>query len=306
MNLRQLEAFQAVIDSGTVTGAAAILNVSQPAVSKLIALLARDCGFDLFHRRGNRLVPTAEAMTLYSEVDRMFVSVDHIARHAGRIRDMRSGQLSIAAFPAIATRVLPRIITRFLAAHPDVHVSLSSRSGRLLVDWVAAQQVDLGVGLMSVDHPAVEYVPVGEFDGVCVIHPGHRLAAKQALRARDLEGERFISLGAEDRSRYLVDEIFERERVGRIVVAQAHQSEAACAFAAAGAGVTIVEPFSAAGFSESEIAVRPFRPRVRFKMWLLFPRHRPRSRLTEAFVTAFTRAAGSFARRTGGPALLRG
>src|SRR4051812_37324557 len=120
MNLRQLQALRAVLDSGTATRAAETMRISQPAVSKLLSHLARDCGVELFRRHGNRLIPTAEALTLYREVERMFVSVEHIPRLAGGIRELRSGQLAIAAFPALATRPLPRIITRFLRQHADV------------------------------------------------------------------------------------------------------------------------------------------------------------------------------------------
>jgi DNA-binding transcriptional LysR family regulator len=290
MNLRQLEAFRAVIETGTVTHAGETLGISQPAVSKLVSHLARECGFDLFRRRGNRLTPTAEAITLYAEVERMFVSVEHIARHAAGIRELRSGRLSVAAFPALATRPLPRIVTRFLAEHPDTHVSISSRSGRMLVEWVAANQVDLGIGLLMIEHPAINYQSAGSVDGVCVMHPRHPLARRKVIRATDLEGESFISLGAEDRSRFRVDQAFEGCGVRRRIAIEAQQSEAACTFASEGAGIAIVEPFSASEFTSEKLAVRPFQPRIAFDLWLMTPNHRPRSLLLESFIKMFEQA----------------
>jgi DNA-binding transcriptional LysR family regulator len=290
MNLRQLEAFRAVIDTGTVTRAGEILRISQPAVSKLIGHLARECGFELFRRNGNRLTPTAEAITLYAEVDRMFVSVEHISRHAAGIRELRSGQLSIAAFPALATRPLPRIVTRFLAEHPDTHVSIGSRSGRMLVEWVAANQVDIGIGLLMIEHPAIDYQSAGLVDGVCVMHPRHPLARRKVIRATDLDGQSFISLGAEDRSRFRVDQAFEGQGVRRRIAVEAQQSEAACTFASEGVGVAIVEPFSASEFSPEKLVVRPFQPRIPFDLWLMTPSHRPRSLLLESFVKMFERS----------------
>jgi DNA-binding transcriptional LysR family regulator len=290
MNLRQLEAFRAVIETGTVTRAGDALGVSQPAISKLIGLLARECGFELFRRHGNRLTPTAEAITLYAEVERMFVSVQHIARHAAGIRELRSGLLSIAAFPALATRPLPRIVTRFLAEHPDTHVSISSRSGRMLVEWVAANQVDLGIGLLMIEHPAIDYQSAGVMDGVCVMHPRHPLAHRKVIRATDLDGQSFISLGAEDRSRFRVDQAFEGHGVRRRIAIEAQQSEAACTFASEGVGVAIVEPFSASEFSPEKLTVRPFQPRIPFDLWLMTPSHRPRSLLLEAFIKTFEQA----------------
>jgi DNA-binding transcriptional LysR family regulator len=287
MNLRQLEAFRAVIEAGTVTRAAETMRVSQPAVSKLIGHLARDCGFELFRRNGNRLIPTAEALTLYGEVERMFVSVEHISGLAAGIRELRSGQLSIAAFPALATRPLPRIITRFLRDHPDTRVSVAGRSGRMLVEWVAANQVDLGIGLLLLEHPGIEYQSAGSVDGVCVLHPCHPLARRKVIRAGDLDDVPFISLGAEDRSRFRIDQAFEGRRVRRRITIEAQQSEAACTFACEGAGIAIVEPFSASEFATDRLVVRPFRPRVQFDIWLMTPTQRPRSLILESFIKLF-------------------
>jgi DNA-binding transcriptional LysR family regulator len=293
MNLRQLEAFRTVIESGTVTRAAETLRISQPAVSKLISHLAGDCGFELFRRNGNRLIPTAEALTLYGEVERMFGSVEHIARHAAGIRELRSGQLSIAAFPALATRPLPRMITRFLRDHNDTRISVASRSGRLLVEWVAANQVDLGIGLLLLEHPGIEYQSAGSVDAVCVLNPRHPLARRKVIRAGDLNDLPFISLGTEDRSRFRIDQAFEGQNVRRRIAIEAQQSEAACAFASEGAGIAIVEPFSASEFTPDRLAVRPFRPCVRFDVWLMTPAQRPRSLILESFIKLFQRSIAS-------------
>ena len=287
MNWRQLEAFRAVMEAGSVTRAAIALHISQPAVSKLLASLARDCGFALFERSGNRLIPTAEAMLLSAEVERAFVGTEQIARHVANIRDLRSGRLSIVAFPALATRALPHFITSFLADHPETSVSLLARSSQPLVDWVAAQQADIGIGLMASDRAGVVFESIGGFDGVCILPLGHRLARKRIVHASDLADETFISLGMEDRSRFRVDQAFERIAIRRRLTIEAHQSEAACAFTAAGAGVSVVDPFSVYSFDRTQLVVKPFRPVVKFDMWLVFPDHRPRSKITDAFATSF-------------------
>lgn len=304
MNPRQLEAFRAVMETGSVTRAAASLRISQPGVSKLLAQLARHCGFPLFRREGNRLIPTAEAMFLSAEVERAFIGTEQIARHVANIRELRSGRLSIVAFPALATRALPRFLTAFLADHPEVHFSLLARSSLPLIDRVAAQQADIGIGLMASDRPDVTCEFIGGFDGVCVLPPGHRLARKRVINAADLAGENFISLGMEDRSRFRVEQAFERLAARPRLGIEAHQSEAACAFVAAGAGVSIVEPFSASGFGHQDLVVKPFRPKVTFDVWLIFPAHRPRSQMCDAFAAAFRTWTGALPKNYGLPRTL--
>ena len=75
INLRQIEAFKGVIENGTVSRASQLLNISQPAMSKLIAHLEADTGLRLFDRVKGRLAPTEHAMRLYEEVGRIFAGV---------------------------------------------------------------------------------------------------------------------------------------------------------------------------------------------------------------------------------------
>ena len=284
MNVRQMQAFRAVIELGSVTRAAEVLRISQPAVSKLIGNFGRDCGFALFIRNGNRLTPTAEALTLFREIERIFISVDHIARQVDAIRDLRLGQISIAAFPSIATRPLPKIITRFLRDHPDTRFSLVARSGRFLVELVAADRVDLGVGLMLPEHAGIDYQSAGSVEAVCVVSPKHPLARKKVIRASDLHDEPFISLGTEDQSRFRIDKAFEGSGIRRRIIIEAQQSEAACMFASEGVGIAIVDPFSASEFSPEQLAIRPFRPQILFDLWLMTPVHRQRSLMVDSFI----------------------
>lgn len=289
MNVRQLEAFRAVMETGSFTRAAEMLRISQPAVSKLLNLLARDCGFNLFHRHGNQLIPSPEAEMLHAEVERMLIGTEAIARRAADIREMRFGQLTLAAFPAFATRSLPRIITKFRDSYPGARILLTSRSSRPLVEWVASQHVEIGIGLLAMDHPGVRFEHFLRVEGVCALPPGHRLTARKVINARDLQGEPFISLGTEDRSRFLVDQAFENRGVHRNIIIEAQQSEAACSFVASGAGVSIVEPFSASEFDRSALVLRRFRPTVFFDLWLLFPAYRQQSRLAKCFLELLAR-----------------
>ena len=284
MQIRQLEAFRAIMELGSVTRAAAALGVSQPAVSKLLAALTEDCGFELFVRTGNRLEATAEAASLYREVERMFRSVGDIERHAAAIRERRAGQLSIGAFPALATRPLPAALRPFRMAHSDVRLSLIARSGRLLGDLVSADRIDVGIGLMRIDVASIRSELLGSVEAVCAMAPDNALVRKRVIQAEDLDGLPFISLGSEDQARYRVDAAFSAAPIHRDVVIEAHQSEAACAFAASGAGIAVVEPFAAGMFRKDELAVRRFRPRIEFEIWAMTPAHRPRSLIVEEFI----------------------
>ena len=78
---------------------------------------------------------------------------------------------------------------------------------------------------------------------------------------------------------------------------EVHQSEAACAFAAQGAGIAMVEPFSASGFRPDELKVLSFRPAVHFELWLMTPVYRPQSQLVTALIEEIRSFVGLFRSR---------
>lgn len=284
LKVRQLEAFKAVMISGSVTGASELLNISQPAVSQLIAQLEANCGFLLFIRTGNRIGPSPEASLLFSEVEQMFTGVSKVERAAAAIRDLRWGELSIAAFPAMVSRWLPELLARFSGNRPDIRITLESRRPRTLVDWVASQKVDFGIGMLRSDRQEVVCELLCDCAGVCILPVGHKLADLATIRAGDLANEQFISLGREDGSRTIIDRVFDEANIPRKIQIESAQSEAACSFVAQGAGVSVVDPFSVYGLAENfHLAVREFQPEVRFKVWLLSPRGKTRSQLAEQF-----------------------
>ena len=89
MNLRQLEAFAAVMKTGSITQAAQSMHLSQPAVSKLIGDLEHALGFDLFIRaRGSALTVTPEAEYFFHEVERSFIGIDALKQAARDIRNL--------------------------------------------------------------------------------------------------------------------------------------------------------------------------------------------------------------------------
>ncbi|TMV52617.1 LysR family transcriptional regulator, partial [Thioclava sp. BHET1] len=120
MRARQLEVFTAVMRAGTVTGAARMLNISQPALSQILIHAEDELGFKLFSREKGRLHPTPEALELYPEAERIFGSLEGLRRKTDDLRLGRAGLVRIGASAPPAMALLPRVLTAFRAAHPDI------------------------------------------------------------------------------------------------------------------------------------------------------------------------------------------
>lgn len=272
------------MQSGSITGAAELMNVTQPAVSRLIKDFESRIGFPLFERKKGRVYPTIEATSLFEEVQRSFTGLEKIAATATEIRSFRSGFLRIAAMPAIALQFLPRVVTAFSALYPEISVSIQIRSSTKVVDWVGAQQVDLGFAALQSPTPGTDQKTLCDGPVVAAVPAGHRLAAKTVLRPEDLRGTPIISLGPELSMRHRIDEAFALRGVAMQSRIEVQLSTAICEFVAANAGIGLVDPITAFEMSDRNLVIRPFDPAIQFFFSLLMPLNRTRPIFLDQFM----------------------
>ncbi len=285
MNVRQIEAFRAVMTAGTTKGAAEMLRVSQPAVSRLISQLECGLRFALFDRSKGRLTPTPEAQLLFEEVERTFRSLDKIAERAADIREGKAGSLKVAVLPALAFGFLARVVRAFADRNPGMTVSIHIPTSERIAEWAASQQIDFG---MAVDAAPRTGVEIEEFcrDAYRLAVPaGHRLAAREIVRPEDLEGESFLSYTANNSVRQFADQVFQRSGVTRALTAEAQYSAALAELVAQNLGVALIDPFTAADLAGRGIVGLRFDPVVEFHVGILYPSHRPLSRAARSFLS---------------------
>lgn len=283
---RQLEAFRAIMEHGTVTAAAERLNVSQPAISKILASLEREIGYSLFTRIKRRLAPTSEARLLQAEVARLYHSLEQVTGIAREIRERQVGDIHIYSTSALGRSVLPDVMKGFVKRHAKAHVVFHVRSSSYINQKMVDQQIDLGFSMMPFEHPSIVTEELSRTRAVCVLPADHRLARRRLIRAADLRGEQFLSFPLDGRMRHLIDAVFEQERIERSLQIEVYSSADACVLAARGMGVSIVEPFTARDYQGEGIAVVPFEPRIHYVFRAMRPRYRKPSRLAEAFLEA--------------------
>jgi DNA-binding transcriptional LysR family regulator len=290
INPRQVEAFRAMMLTGSVTEAAKLMAVTQPAVSRLLRDFQALLKMELFERRGTGLVPSAAATALYTEVERSFVGLERITAAAEEIRGRRTGTLRVAALPALSNGYLPRLAGHFLKERPNLNLAFFGVISPIVVDWVLNNQCDLGFAEVPIAHSGLPSLRLPAPARVAVLPAGHRLAAKQVLEPRDFEGETFVSLSAGTTGRHLIDQAFNRDDVRRVLRVETHLSEIMCGMVSSGLGVAVCDPFTAQEFATRGVVVRRFVPRLDFEFAAVFPAQRSPSPVALDLVETVRRA----------------
>lgn len=300
MNARQIEAFRAIMRAGTLTGAAGALGVSQPALSQLLLHAEDQLGFKLFQRQRGRLVPTPEAEQLLPEAERLHRDIEGFRRFALDLRRGQAGSVRLVCSAPPALSFLPLALDAFRKACPEVRLVSSVLPVEVLTEMLGRGEADLGVGMSDRPRPLVRTETIGQSEIVCVLPAGHRLAARKAVTAAELEGESIISYRADSLPGELLGRALAEEGVRVQPGIEIEVSVIALSFVQQGIGIALVDgllPWD--GFSG--LVVRPFRPQITLPITLVTGTRRPLSlaqeRLRGMLREALRAYAGSAAAR---------
>src|SRR3546814_10448318 len=112
--------------TGTITAAAKLLNISQPAATRLLLRAEDQLGYRLFDRVKGRLVPTREGQVLHAESERIISGLENLRKLSRNLGAATSGHLRIAASPALCVDLVPLAIARFRHKHADVSFEVAT------------------------------------------------------------------------------------------------------------------------------------------------------------------------------------
>jgi len=286
LNLRQIEVFRAVMSTGSISGAAGMLHVSQPAVSRLLSYTEGKIGFALFERIKGRLYATPEAKRLFREVEKVHAGVQRVNELAHDLAACRRGFLHLMSSPSIGQALIPQAIARFREQHADVHVTFSFQNYPQMMQRLLDQKADLGIVILPMDHPNLEVAPLGQARMVCIVPPGHALARRGALTLAELRPYPMISYDPETPFGAIVGQMYQAAGETLQSTMEVGSPQNACALVQMGAGIALVDEFSLRSWPAEHIVGLPVQGAPAFTANLVHLRFEPLSQLALSFVAS--------------------
>ena len=283
MNIKALRAFRLVVTEGSVSAAAKVLCLSQPAVSRLIALLENELKLTLFSRDGRRMVLTDQGAAFLQEAGRILANLDDIPRIASEIRNSGVRRLRLVTMPRVAMSLVCPAVAAFGRRYPDVHVSLDLKNRRDMEQWIAGKEYDLGIGGTPVAHRAALGQSLVRVRVGVLLPARHRLAAHAQIDCADLIGERLIAQMPGLQFRAQVDEIFASCGLQPDYRVQTSSSQMATRLVVEGGGLTLIDRLSAQAFLTPDVVLRPLLPERWFNFGIIRAREGRPGPLAEAF-----------------------
>ncbi|ADE56680.1 LysR family transcriptional regulator [Aminobacterium colombiense] len=187
MDFRQLESLVEVLEKGSISGAAASLGISQPAVSKHIARLEEEMGIKIFVRGQKCSKLTVEGEILYDFAKKVVSSLNDIKREVTNVSSEVAGTVTISASSIPGDFVLPSILVDFRRQYPYVNVEVYISDSREALERLVTKDTDIAVTGFSRNTSGLESYPLCEDELVLIVSPDHPLANRRAVTMKDVE-----------------------------------------------------------------------------------------------------------------------
>ncbi|MCG5076832.1 LysR substrate-binding domain-containing protein [Paraburkholderia tagetis] len=186
LKTRQLLLVVALAEEGNIHRAAAALNMTQPAASKLLRELEEMLGAVLFERMPRGMRPTLYGDALIRHARAVLGSLDQAQEELAALKAGRLGHVAVGAITSPGVRVLPAAVAAVKRMHANMRVSVEIDASNVLLEHLAQEKLDVVLGRLSAEHDKLQlrYEPLTGEPVCAVVRPGHPLlkAAQAPLR----------------------------------------------------------------------------------------------------------------------------
>ena len=136
MTLRQIEVIRAVMVTGTIGGAAKLLNVSAPGISRLVKYTEKSLGLRFFQRQNGRYFPTPEAQNIFEQINGVYKKVDDLSETISNIGRGALSELRIGSVPSISQIMVPRAIEQVRRRYPELRIDINILKLEEAIDYL--------------------------------------------------------------------------------------------------------------------------------------------------------------------------
>lgn len=292
MRLRHIEVFHAIMQVGTISGAAQVLHISQPAVTKVLQHAELQLGMPLFERVRGKLYPKPEAHRLFAETEKLNRDLQGIRRLAASLKGRAVETVRLVSTPTIAISVLPQAMTAWRRDFEQTRCELATYHTSEIVNALRLGEADLALSLQDPRHPGIVAEPIAQGMLTVMAPAGTWSAAEcaQPIGPAGLTGE-LIGLADNDPIGEIVVAACEAQGVQPVFRTVVQTYQIARSLVEAGAGTAVVDPFTAACAAPDKVQRRLWEPAMPVQLYLLSANHAPLSHGARALANCIAATA---------------
>lgn len=302
ITLRQVEVIRAVMVTGTISGAAKLLNVSAPGVSRLVKHAEKALGVRFFQRKNGRFFPTSEAETIFEQINAVYTKVDDLNFILSRIGRGDLSELRIGSVPSISQSMTPRAIERVRRRYPDLRIDINILKIEEAIEYLLLGKGECVAMSYRFDHPGLDFAPLASGELYCIVPAQHELAARSEISAAEMTRYPLIGIDPNDPYGRIMAEIFARQRLDYDIRIKARFGATVCALVKAGLGIAVIDQFTVAYDAFPGVKLLRIAEPTRFETYVATKRDAQLSLHVEYFIQSLRAEMTAVGGHSGGPA----
>ena len=289
MTLRQIEVIRAVMMTGTISGAAAMLNVSAPGISRLVKHTEETLGIRLFERKAGLFTPSVEAGAVFDQIREVYRGVENLQIAVSSLQKGEDVRLAFASAPSIAQFIAARVLRRVRGRYADLYVDLNILKIEETAEYLLLERGEFVILSSEVENAAIENEQIAEGRLVAILPEGHPLAARPEVSVLDLAMEPLIGADPGDPYGALLARPFVQAGLPLRHAMRGRFAQTVVSLVRHGLGVAVIDEFSVAEVYMPGLVRRPLAETVSIRTFVARKKGRELSGFAEYTIQQFRR-----------------
>lgn len=286
LTLRQIEVIRAIMVTGSIAGAARLLRVAAPGISRLMKYSEDSLGVRLFDRRAGRYVPTPQARNIFDLLDTVHRKIEELQSAVDNLGRGESQEFRFASVPSIANVMVPRAVARLRKRYPDLALDINILKIEEAIDFLLLGRGELVAISSKFDHPLIRFEPLMRGRLCCIVPEGHPLAARKSITPAQMSAHPLIGINPKDPYGAIMAQMFERVGIDYRMNVKARFGTTVCSLVAAGLGIAIIDEFTVAHRAVPGLKVLEIDAATAFETYVAYRNDLPLSVYGDAFIAA--------------------
>ncbi|MGZ5477151.1 MAG: LysR family transcriptional regulator [Thermoanaerobaculia bacterium] len=244
LTLRQIEVIRAIMIAGTVNGAAQLLNVSAPGISRTMKHTETVLGIRLFAWHRGRFVPTQEARDIFGQINQVFQKVEDLEYCIGQLTRGSSSVFSFASVPSISQNIMPGAVKRLRERYPGLKMKIDVLKIEEAVNYLLLKKGELVAMSYKISHAALISHPLAVAKLVAIVPEAHELADRKTVSLQDLIAYPLVGIDPEDPFGRIIASAFRDNGYDYPLSIQARFAHTVHSLVRHGLGVAVIDEFS--------------------------------------------------------------
>jgi DNA-binding transcriptional LysR family regulator len=247
LTLRQIEVIRAIMISGTMVGAASLLNVSTPGISRLVKHTESSLGIQLFARHRGRYVPTPEARAIFEQINQIHQTLEGLSFVIAKIRRGQSFSLNIGSVPSLGQFMVPMAVKQLRDRYPELNLGVDILKIEEVRDYLTLGKGDLVAINSRFEHPNITFDDLAAGELLCIVPQDHPLAERNVISIEEVARHPLVGIEPSDPYGHIIAQAFARHGQPFAISIRARFGQTVCALVQSGAGIAVIDQYTVGG-----------------------------------------------------------